>query len=230
MPLPAPHPSPAPLLRGPLSDHRLAARFAEEVHRVHTRYAAEVVAANRLCPFLRDVETGFGRFCVVLDPQEEPDVAAAVEVVLAAASPVIHVVYPLVRPAPSTFERFSGKLNRALKNALPEAPVMATFHPALAGADDDPHRLVGLLRRAPDPFVQLIPRGMNEGGTVFAPLPTSADEVPVVADAPPADPAAFNFERFGGAKVEPLLSLIAEIHAERDRRYAPYLEAFGLTR
>lgn len=217
-----------PLVRGPLAAHPLAARFVEEVHRIHTRYAAEVVAANRLCPFLRDVETGFGRFCVVLDPREEPDVEAAVEVVVAAAAPVIHVVYPLVRPAPSLFERFSGKVNRALKNALPELPVMATFHPALAGAADDPHRLVGLLRRAPDPFIQLIPRAMTEGGTVFVPL--SADEPAPAHPAPPADPSEANFERFGGAGVEPLLALVAEIHAERDRRYAPFLEAFGLSR
>jgi hypothetical protein len=221
---------PSPLVRGPLSAHPLASAFAEAVHRIHTRYAAEVVAANRLCPFLRDVETGFGRFCVVLDPREDPDVAIAVDAIVAAASPVIHVVYPLIRPVPSAFERFSGKVNLALKTALPETPVMATFHPALAGAADDPHRLVGLLRRAPDPFIQLIPRGMNEGGTVFAPLPSSADEAPPAADAPPADPAAFNFERFGGAAVAPILALVAEIHAERDRSYAPFLEAFGIKR
>jgi hypothetical protein len=231
--------APFPLVRGPLAAHPLAARFVEEVHRIHVRYAAEVVAANRLCPFLRDVETGFGRFCVVLDPREDPDVGTAVEAILAAASPVIHVVYPLIRPVPSAFERFSGRVNQALKKALPDTPVMATFHPALVGAADDPHRLVGLLRRAPDPFVQLIPRGMNEGGTVFAPLassvgdtptpPGSPDEVPA-EDAPPADPAQFNFDRFGGASVEPLLALIAEIHAERDARYAPFLEAFGISR
>jgi hypothetical protein len=218
-----------PLVRGPLSTHPLAARFVEEVHRIHVRYASEVVAANRLCPFLRDVETGFGRFCVVLDPREEPDVRTAVEVVLEAASPVVHVIYPFIRPVPSAFERFSARVNQALKGALPETPVMATFHPALVGAADDPHRLVGLLRRAPDPFLQLIPRGMNEGGTVFAPLPASTDEMlAVVREAPPADPAQFNFDRFGGEAVAPILALIDAIHAERDARYAPFLEGFGL--
>jgi hypothetical protein len=220
--------APLPLVRGPLSTHPLAARFVEEVHRIHVRYAAEVVAVNRLCPFLRDVETGFGRFCVVLDPREEPDVATAVEVILEAASPVVHVIYPFVRPAPSTFERFSARVNLALKGKLPESPVMATFHPALVGAADDPHRLVGLLRRAPDPFLQLIPRGMNEGGTVFAPLPATTEEMLAPSDAPPADPAQFNFDRFGGAAVAPILALIEEIHAERDARYAPFLEGFGL--
>jgi hypothetical protein len=230
--------APLPLVRGPLSGHPLAARFVEEVHRIHVRYAAEVVAVNRLCPFLRDVETGFGRFCVVLDPREDPDVGTAVETILAAASPVIHVVYPLIRPVPSAFERFSGRVNLALKGALPEAPVMATFHPALVGAADDPHRLVGLLRRAPDPFIQLIPRGMSEGGTVFAPLPPDDAVAPEAFHGgaasgptpPSADPAQFNFDRFGGAAVAPVLALIAEIHAERDARYAPFLEAFGVKR
>src|SRR4051812_31331346 len=103
--------APAPLLRGPLAAHALAPEFAAEVHRVHRRYAAEVVAANRLCPFLRDVDTGFGAFVVVLDAGE-PDVAATVEAVLAAENPVIHVVFPLIRPAPSLWERFSGRVGQ----------------------------------------------------------------------------------------------------------------------
>src|SRR5207249_3431375 len=42
----------APLVRGSLCAHPLALPFAQEVAHVHRRYAAEVVAANRLCPFL----------------------------------------------------------------------------------------------------------------------------------------------------------------------------------
>src|SRR4051812_35933823 len=93
--------APAPLLYGPLASHPLARSFADEVHRVHRRYAAEVVAANQLCPFLRDVDTGFGCFCVMLDPSVEPNVDAAVQAIVSAASAVVHVVFPCVRP-PST--------------------------------------------------------------------------------------------------------------------------------
>lgn len=216
----------APLLRGPLATHPKAANFAAEVHRIHLRYASEVVAANRLCPFLRDVETGFGVFVVMLDPRPEPDVEATVEAIRAAANPVIHVVFPLIRPAASMFERFSGRLNGALKRALPTPPVMATFHPDLVGDSDDPHRLVGLLRRAPDPFVQMIPEGLNEGGTVFAPLPAPGEELPEIA--PPVDTAQANFDKLKNGGVERLLALVADIHADRARSYAPHLAALGL--
>lgn len=226
----------APLLHGPLAGHPVAARFAGEVHRVHRRYAAEVVAANRLCPFLRDVETGFGAFVAVLDPGE-PDVEATVAAIAAADNPIIHVVFPLVRPAPSAFERFAGRVGQALKRVDSRtgsgsdrnlgSKVMATFHPELAGDDDDPHRLVGLLRRAPDPFVQLIPAGLSEGGTVFAPLPAPGEPMPLPA-AEPIDSAETNFAKLKDGGVRPLLALMDEIRADRDRSYAPFLREFGL--
>jgi hypothetical protein len=163
----------------------------------------------------------------MLDAREEPDAEAAVEAIVAADNPVIHVVFPLIRPAPSLFERFSGKVGQALKKAFKNPPVMATFHPGLVGDAGDPYRLVGLLRRAPDPFVQLIPEGMHEGGTVFAPLPEPGQALPESL-AEPVDPAQANFAKLRGGGVERVLALIEEIHAERARSYAPYLEAFGV--
>jgi hypothetical protein len=211
----------APLLRGSLQGHPLAERFAAEVLRVHRRYAQEVVAQNQLCPFLRDVDTGFGRFCVMLDP--EPDVATAVAAVLAAGTSVIHLVYPCtVNPPASPFEKFAGKLSQALKKELPEAPVMATFHPTLAGDGSNPFRLVGLLRRAPDPFVQLIPEGLHQGGTKFA----GAADIEANAHRE-LDPAHANFAKLRGAPLEKLVELMDEIRADRDRSYAPFLEALG---
>jgi hypothetical protein len=225
--LPHPMAASAPLLRGPLAAHSVASPFAAEVHRIHRRYAAEVVAANRLCPFLRDVDTGFGAFVVMLDPGE-PSVDAAILAIHAAGNPVIHVVFPLIRPLPSLFERFSGRLAKALKQSLRDPPVMATFHPDLAGEASDAHRMVGLLRRAPDPFVQLIPEGMHEGGTVFAPLPARGEPAPV-APPEPVDTAKVNFAKLKGGGVEPLLARMAEIRADRDRSYAPFLEALGVS-
>jgi hypothetical protein len=184
-----------------------------------------VVAANRLCPFLKDVETGFGAFVAMLDPGE-PSPEAAAEAVLAAGNPVVHVVFPLVRPQPSAFERFSAKVGAALKQAVAKPPVMATFHPDLAGDATDAHKLIGLLRRAPDPFIQLIPEGMHEGGTIFQPLP--AGGAPVIPPSAPADSTHANFDRLRGDAVPRLVALMAEIRADRDARYAPFLAAFGL--
>jgi hypothetical protein len=217
----------APLLRGPLSTHPLAPRFAAEVHRVHRRYASEVVAVNRLCPFLRDVDTGFGAFILMLDPSPEPDLEAAVAAILAAGNPVIHVVFPLIRPIPSVLERFSGRLAQALKTEMSSPPVMATFHPDLAGDPGSAARLVGLLRRAPDPFVQLIPEGMHEGGTVFAPLPARGEPMPVITPEH-VDSARENFDKLKGGGVERVVALMDEIRADRDRSYAPFLQGFGL--
>ncbi len=101
---------------------------------------------------------------------------------------------------------------------------MATFHPDLAGDPGDPHRLVGLLRRAPDPFIQLIPEGMHGHGTVFAALPERGEPVPS-AGPEPVDSAHENFAKLKGARIEPLLALMAEIRADRDRSYAPLLAA-----
>ena len=211
----------APLVRGSFQGHPLAASFAVEVHRVHRRYAAEVVAKNGFCPFLKDVDTGFGRFCVMLDP--EPDVDTALAAVLAAGTSVIHLVYPCTVWPASPFEKFAGRLGEALKKTLPNPPVMATFHPALPGDGSNPFRLVGLLRRAPDPFVQLIPEGLHEGGTMFA----GAADLEETTTGEELDPAQANFAKIHGEFLEKLVALMSEIRADRDRSYAPFLEAFA---
>ena len=209
------------LVRGSLRSHPLAARFADEVHRVHRRYAAEVVARNGLCPFLRDVDTGFGRFCVMLD--DEPSVDGALGAVNDAGTSVIHLVYPRAPYAASQFEKFSGKLGEALKKSLRDPPVMATFHPALPGDGSNPFRLVGLLRRAPDPFVQLIPEGLHQGGTMFA----GAADLEETTTGEELDPAHANFAKMHDGVLEKLVALMNEIRADRDRSYAPFLEAFA---
>jgi len=220
----------SPLLHGPFASHPEAAKFAAEVHRVHRRYASEVVAAHRLCPHLRDVDKDFGAFVVMLDPKEEPDPDAALAAIVAAASPVTHCVFPLVCPPPSAFERFAARVAKGLKGAFARPPVMATFHPELVGDADDPHRLIGLLRRAPDPFVQMIPDGYQEGGTTFAPLPAAGEPLPLSAElsAEPVDWPQRNYDKLRGEHLARLLAAITDIKADRDRSYAPYLKAFGL--
>lgn len=208
-----------PLLHGPLAGHPLAAKFAAEVHRVHRRYATEVVQSHRLCPHLHDVDRDFGAFVVMLDAQPEPSVEAAVAAYQRADSRVTHIVFPLVSPPPSAFERFAGRLNQALRRAAPKPPVMATFHPELVGDANDPHRLIGLLRRAPDPFVQMIPDGYHDGGTMFSPL-NGAGEPQAAAEK--VEWSQRTFDKLRGEGLERLLALIAEIRADRDRSYAPF--------
>lgn len=228
-----------PLLFGRRSAHPLAIPFSREVARVHKRYATEVVAAHRLCPFVRDVDVAFGRFCIGLT--DRADLAEATDVFRRAESAVLHIVYPLVRAVTPDFERFGGDVGRAARDiwrALPddaarfgaEPPVIATFHPELQGDRTSPHRMIGLLRRAPDPFVQIIPGGHHESGTVVAPvghLDSLSPEViaKLLAAVPPPtkDRIHETFARMTPATFEEIAATIADIRADRDRAYAPYL-------
>lgn len=207
-----------PMIRGTLATHPNARAFAGEVLHVHKRYATEVVQQFGLCPFTRDVEVAFGKFCVMLD--REPDHDATRAAILEAKSPVLHVVFPLALPPANIFERFASTLVASLRGRLESPPVMAAFHPELVGDRDSAHRMIGLLRRAPDPFVQFIPAGNHEGGTVFASSVEEAEEAAV-------DRSEANFRRLRGGKLDELLGIVADIRADRDRRYAPYVGAWG---
>jgi hypothetical protein len=233
-----------PVVRGELAHHPSARRLADEVVRAHVRYAVEVVERFQLCPFMRDAASGFGRFCVLLDrePLLEETLAAAREV----DSAVVHLVFPCIRTPATAFERFAAKVGEALRRGPPadgaplllpmqdpKASVLAAFHPEMAGDDTSSHRLVGLLRRAPDPFVQLIPPGLSEGGTVLIDA-ADAGRDPAFAGpsgmAPAEDRAEAMFLRLQGEGLAAIRAAIAAIQAERDARYAPYLEALGLAR
>ncbi|AKT36490.1 hypothetical protein [Chondromyces crocatus] len=220
------------VLRGEFASHPQAARFAAEVVRIHTRYADEVVAGYQLCPFLRDTASGFGTFCVLLD--REPVLETTLSAARDADSSVIHLVFPCLRTPAAAFERFAARVGDALRRGtgqnatapgtfpLPpvndKAPVMATFHPQMLGDASNAHRLVGLLRRAPDPFVQLIPAGLSGGGTVLAGAGVEPTE----------DRSELLYARLRGAGVEAIQSAILAIQADRNAAYSSFLEAFGL--
>lgn len=204
-----------PVVTGALAGAPGAGALAREVHRVHRRYALEVVKAYGLCPFVREADAAFGTFVVVLD--REPDVATAVAASLAATSSVVHLVYPLIATPPRPFERFAGSLSASLKEALDDPPVYAVFHPELSGDTASPARMIGVVRRAPDPFVQLVPEGLQPGGTVLAgtPLP------------PPPAASRGGLERLDAAQIEALVATLADIRADRERSYAPLLAAIA---
>ena len=225
---PAADAPPDPVVAGAYADHPLALCFAREVRRVHHRYAVEVVAAFRLCPFLADPAKDFGRFCVMLE--RTPDVDAAFEQVAAAqaddASALVHLVYPLVLLEPARFERFAMKLHELVARKLPHPPVHATFHPDLEGDDSTPARLVGVMRRAPDPFVQFVPEGLQKGGTGYVDLAT-ADLAKLLET--PRERAMRTFERLRGATLETIVARLADIRADRERSYTPFLAALAAT-
>jgi hypothetical protein len=202
-----------PVVRGALADHPAAQAFAAEVFRVHRRYAEEVVDRFSLCPFMKEPETAFGHFCVMLD--RTPNATTAIDAVLEAKSSVVHLVFPCIDLPPQAFERFGAGVRDSLGSWIPRPPVTATFHPGLGGDFSTPHKLVGLLRRAPDPFVQFVPEGLHEGGTVFVDM----------LDQRGKNPAEENFARLQGEAGERLKRAIEDIHADRAKSYVPHLEA-----
>lgn len=202
-----------PMIRGKLATHPNARAFAAEVLHVHKRYATEIVQQFQLCPFTRDVEVAFGKFCVMLDREPLHDATRAA--IIEAKSPVLHVVFPLSLPPANIFERFASTLMASLRGHMESPPVMAAFHPELVGDRDNAHRMIGLLRRAPDPFVQFIPAGNHEGGTMFASSVEEAEEA--------QDRSELNFRRLREGKLDELLAIATDIRADRDRRYAPFV-------
>ena len=186
---------------GALADREGATAFAEQAHALMRRYAAEVVAPFALCPHLHNVDTGLGAVGVVLEV--EPTIEVAVGAIRALDANVVHLIYPLHVAGSSPFERFGNKLAEALRRALPEPLVHACFHPAMVGGKENAHRLIGLLRQAPDPFVQFIPPGMQGGGTVLAGYATSESR------------ADTNYARLVPERIDALLAMIESLKQER---------------
>jgi hypothetical protein len=202
-----------PIVRGALASHPAAAGFAREVARVHRRYAAEVVGAFSLCPFMKDPDTAFGHFCVMLD--WTPDGAATLNAVLEADSSVIHLIFPCTDAPAAAFERFASSVRESLASWIPRPPVMAVFHPEMNGDFSSSHRLVGLVRRAPDPFIQLVPEGLHEGGTIFI---DSLDKLS-------KSPTEQTFARLTEADRARIVAELSDIRADRMASYAPHIEA-----
>jgi hypothetical protein len=210
-----------PIVAGELAAHPLARAFALEVQRVHHRYAVEVVGAFSLCPFMNDPESAFGRFVVMLD--REPAVASARDQVLAAPG-VAHLIYPLFTGSSNAIERFGNALHEAVRREAfarrLDPPVHATFHPEMEGDTSSAQRLVGFLRRAPDPFVQFVPEGLAKGGTVFAD-PATIDLATLLTP----KPARSLFDRLSRADLEVVAAREASIRADRNESYARFLDA-----
>lgn len=211
---------PPPTVGGSLRDHPEAEAFAQVVQQVHHRYANEVVGAFRLCPFMQDPAQDYGRFCVMLE--REPTVATAVELLVGADEPLAHLVYPLISMESTDFERFGSALHKAAARAIDPAPVHAVFHPRMAGDATTPARLVGLVRRAPDPFVQFVPEGLQKGGTVFADL-SSFDATKWMSQ---KEKKTLR-QRVSDEDIARIEALQRDIKAERDDRYARFVDALG---
>ena len=143
----------------------------------------------------------------------EPDAHAVLGIMREIGAPVQHLAFPLFRGSSSAFERFGSKLANLVQREMPEPLVHATFHPELVGGKENAYRLIGLLRQAPDPFIQFIPHGLQKGGTVLAASREGAKPEESHADA--------RFRRLNESNiVNELLATIQALKDDRARSYA----------
>lgn len=219
-------------LTGRLAEHANADPFVRTVLGFLARYVNDVVVEHGLCPFVGGDGNALGTVVVILDdaPRAE-DVATAVR---ATGAQVLHVVTPLLVLPSNRFERFASSVAEAYRAGSNRAPgdptlVHAAFHPEMAGGAENAHRMVGLVRRAPDPFIQFIPSGIQGGGTMFGALhevthPAHAAVQPVA----PVEGHGDRTYRRLGASLDDIARTLAEMRAERDAAYAPHVAALGL--
>jgi hypothetical protein len=209
--------------------------------RLNERYLTEVVERFEFCPFARGARLAGEVQRVVVLEREEPaalDAAVrAIEELQRVPKTVIGLlIFPrLVLPdGPDAFDRFTNAVREqdlALRRPAPFA--LAAFHPDGRYHVDTRERLVMLLRRSPDPTIQLVRfsaleslKGAQPANKKFlfayharalAELEQRAGNV-----SPTEKIAQANFEtvaREGEARIRAVLD---DIRADRDRSYARF--------
>lgn len=128
---------------------------AAEVHRLLDRYLVEVVEAWSLCPWAYNARI-HGELHVEIHWGATGELAAACELARRGlAAPGARVVM-LVFPELAGGVRAIEALRNGVAQRLPEAGV-AAFGPHGAFDLSSPAKVVPLLRRSPDPMLQLVP-------------------------------------------------------------------------
>jgi hypothetical protein len=200
-PEPEPEPDAEPIVR--------------EALRLCDRYVSEVVLAFGLCPWAEGALRG-GRVrravCAAAAPApadclrfiDGADAGAEVEIAL--------VVFPRLAAGWGAFDAFAERVRRADRARRPVGAaatfLIAAFHPDGVTHAASPHQLVSLLRRTPDPMLQLVRASTLD--RLKAACPHASDDV-----------ARRNFEAMGapGAAAR-LEAALGAIRADRDRTYA----------
>jgi hypothetical protein len=127
--------------------------FEDEVLRVNDRYLVEVVEAFDFCPYARGArQAGQVERRVIVGGDEE---AACVETIgqIAAQTQIGLLILPRLAVDADAFDRF---VNRVRERDTTRAFALAAFHPFSHYGVDTPSKLVMLLRRSPDPTIQLV--------------------------------------------------------------------------
>lgn len=141
-------------------------------------YLQQFVEAFDLCPFARTCRERGRLFRQVLPGTADALTQAVHAAVLErqVGDPHVEVallIVPQVGLPPRAFEAWTAQVTSAVAAGLRNrgqrlAFHIVAFHPDLPYLDDDPHRLIGLLRRSPDPTLQLVRTSVLDGVTASA--------------------------------------------------------------
>lgn len=211
-----------------------AALIAAAKH-IYRRYAVEVVEALHLCPWAKVARlSGQVALDVVSDVEPDPvRIAARMEWLAAREQTVIAlVIFPRLRLDPQSFRHLTAQVRRAA-DALWDVHcpwAVADFHPAGPVDLSSPERAVSLIRRSPDPTLQLVRLRVlhdlraqaGEGSRFVDPETLDLDDLSSIQIQVPLHDriAERNHERLLGLGADAVLARLAEIGAERRARYA----------
>jgi hypothetical protein len=198
---------------------RLEALRAEAL-RLNTRYLDEVVLAWDLCPWAaKALAAGQVRQCVLVAETPAPeDVLPFLDACEADADVAIGLlVFPRLATRAPTFDAFAERVRRADHARRPDAAtsppspafLVAAFHPEPAAPETfaTAPQLVSLLRRTPDPTLQLVRTSV---------LRRATGEGPGVSD----DVTRRNFEGVAARGLATLEAVLRDLRRDRDAAYA----------
>ncbi|HTJ42663.1 MAG TPA: hypothetical protein VL463_11245 [Kofleriaceae bacterium] len=141
-----------------------------EARRLLDRYLTEVVERFGLCPWAASARADL-QIEIVRSPDEA---AAAVARIAASSAPIGMVVLASSSITPRELQ--------ALRDACMRDDVaIADFHPRATGDDATPARLVPVLRRSPDPMLQVVRWSVLHAARRQPPAPDRADQARILA-------------------------------------------------
>jgi len=206
-----------------------------EVLRVQRRYSEEVVEAFGFCPWARGARNA-DRVCVEVLFGEEPTHAETLAAIAALirddTTDVGLLVLPELALGRVAFQHFAARL-RELTASPVDGPLsafaIADFHPQVEPQLESPERLVAVIRKSPDPTLQIVRRSTLEAvrhgdrqGTRFVDVNRigNLDAMQPQPEALHARIAQANFTTVQERGVAVLAGVLADILADRHRSYA----------
>ena len=193
-------------------------RIEREARRLLGRYLTEVVERFGLCPWAEPARRR-GELRVEIALAEDAVAEAVTRIADDPGATIGMVVLAASSIAPAALRR--------LRDAcVSPAIAIADFHPDGAGDLASPARLVPVLRRSPDPMLQVVRWSVLEAARRAPPPPDRAAQARLLAGAPaaPHEPVAdaiarANHATIGAAGLRALTDVLDDLARDRARAY-----------